>query len=209
MCCSATDCWAPSGIRQSRRAGQRATSCLSPRLSKVVTAADTHKFRGRGCEAEAGQADFLSRLSTGHQPQSHIKALGGRERERGHGLVHASASRGHHGSTAPCTEGSARHKLLGFSTGASTGATGFSVSGLGGRVSFRLEMKTSPKRLASTQPCFQPACPGSLCPQDQPNPRSATQTQAQKSKRVQQTGEFILPWRAQKCSRKLRASASC
>lgn len=45
----------------------------------MVAAVNTHKLRGECCEAEAGQTDFMSTLSTGHQPQSHIKAL--RERE--------------------------------------------------------------------------------------------------------------------------------
>lgn len=56
------------------------------RLNKRVKAENTHKFRGGGCEAEAGQADFMSTLSTGHQAQSHIKAL---QESTCHGLVQA------------------------------------------------------------------------------------------------------------------------
>lgn len=39
----------------------------------------THKLGGRDCEVEAGRTDFLSTLSTGHQPQSNIKPLRGSE----------------------------------------------------------------------------------------------------------------------------------
>lgn len=57
----------------------------------TLTALNTHKLRWGGCEAEAGQTDFMSTLSTGHQPQRHIEAL--RERT-GQALAHGQRQPG-------------------------------------------------------------------------------------------------------------------